>query len=67
MSDVVIFCMGCLVSLFVASAVGLLLWGASNEPRGSVLPTSSSTQPGSYRPTPLAPASARSLNSKSPT
>ena len=34
MSEAIIFGVGVLVSLIVASAVGLLLWGASNEPSG---------------------------------
>lgn len=38
MSDVIIFAMGCLFSSIVACAVGLLLWGAANEPRGELLP-----------------------------
>ena len=38
MSDVVIFIMGCLVSIVVLSAVGLLFWGAANEPRGGLVP-----------------------------
>ncbi len=36
MSDVIIFGMGCFVSLVVAGAVGLLMWGAANEPRGGL-------------------------------
>ena len=44
MSDVYIFCMGCFVSLIIASAVDLLLWGAANEPRGSILPAKKSDQ-----------------------
>jgi hypothetical protein len=31
-SEVIIFAFGCFVSLIVLSAVGLLLWGAANEP-----------------------------------
>jgi len=31
-TDVFIFGIGCLVSLIVAAAVGLILWGASQEP-----------------------------------
>jgi hypothetical protein len=66
MNDVIIFGMGCFVSLVVASAVGLLLWGAANEPRGGVLPTKKSDQATSQtKPNPPAPASARSLESKS--
>jgi hypothetical protein len=38
MSEVIIFGVGCFVSLIVASAVGLLLWGAANEPRGGFVP-----------------------------
>jgi len=39
-TDLTIFFMGILVSLVVAGAVGLLLWGAANEPRGTLLPRS---------------------------
>ena len=35
MSDLLLFFIGCLVSLVVLSAVGLLLWGAANEPGSS--------------------------------
>ena len=67
MSDVYIFGVGCVVSLFVACAVGLLLWGASKEPRGSVLPTKKASEVASpSRPTPPAPAMAQGLKSKSP-
>lgn len=38
MNDALLFFIGCFVSVMVASAVGLLLWGAANEPRGSLLP-----------------------------
>jgi hypothetical protein len=38
-SDFFIFCMGCIVTLMVAGAVGLLLWGAAHEPRGNLLPS----------------------------
>lgn len=66
MSDIIIFCMGCFVSLVVASAVGLLLWGAANEPRGGVVPGKKSDQAvPQTTPTPPTPASARSLESKS--
>ena len=34
MSDILLFFIGCFVSLIVASAVALLLWAAANEPRG---------------------------------
>lgn len=36
MSDLFIFLVGCVVSLLVASAIGLLLYGAAREPRGSI-------------------------------
>lgn len=39
MSDVLLFFIGCLVTLMVAAAVGLLLWGAANEPRGTLFPS----------------------------
>ena len=66
MSDVYIFCIGFFVSLVVASAVGLLLWGAANEPRGTVLPARKSGQVAPQRrPSPPAAESARSLESKS--
>ena len=32
MSDLVIFVIGCFVSLVVAGVTGMLLYGASNEP-----------------------------------
>ena len=38
MNDSFIFLFGCFVSLIVASSVGLLLWGASNEPEDGELP-----------------------------
>jgi hypothetical protein len=38
MSDFFIFALGCFVSLIVASAVGLLLWGAAQEPRAALRP-----------------------------
>ena len=34
MSDVIVFGFGVLVTLIVAAAVALLLWGAANEPGG---------------------------------
>lgn len=34
MSDVIVFGVGVVVTLIVASAVALLLWGAANEPAG---------------------------------
>jgi len=37
-NDVILFGVGCLVTLIVASAVGLLLWGASREPQGDLFP-----------------------------
>ena len=39
MSDVIIFVVGCFVSLVVAGAVGLLMWGAAHEPDGGLLPS----------------------------
>ncbi len=67
MNDVIILGLGCFVSLVVACAVGLLLWGASNEPRGEIMPgqQANAASPSS-RPTPSAPALAQSLESKSP-
>ena len=38
MSDFLLFFIGCFVSLVVLSAVGLLMWGAAREPRGTLLP-----------------------------
>lgn len=38
MNDFFIFALGCFVSLIVASAVGLLLWGAAQEPRAELRP-----------------------------
>ena len=37
MNDILIFAAGCFVSLIVAAAVGLLMWGAAQEPE-EVLP-----------------------------
>lgn len=34
MSDAIVFGVGVVVTLIVAAAVGLLLWGAANEPAG---------------------------------
>ncbi len=67
MNDFYIFCFGLLVSLVVASAVGLLLWGAANEPRGSILPAQESDPlaPSSRTSLP-APAAGGSMESKSP-
>ena len=66
MSDVYIFCMGFFVSLVVASAVGLLLWGAANEPRGSIFPAKKSDQTAPQtKASPPAPEPAQSLESKS--
>jgi hypothetical protein len=45
MSDLYIFVLGCFVSLLVAAAVGLLMWGAANEPRGELLPSMKSSDP----------------------
>jgi hypothetical protein len=47
-SDFFILALGCFVSLIVASAVGLLLWGAAHEPRAELRPVreSSDTGPG---------------------
>jgi hypothetical protein len=44
-SDVFIFIMGCFVSLAVASAVGLLMWGAANEQRGELLTSQKLAEP----------------------
>ena len=67
MNDVIIFGLGCFVSLVVASAVGLLFWGAANEPRGGVLPNDEAGESDlRSRPTPHAPATAQGLESKSP-
>ena len=38
MSDLFIFFVGCVVTVMVASAVGLLLWGAAREPRETPVP-----------------------------
>lgn len=38
MNEFSLFLVGCFVSLIVLSAVGLLLWGAAQEPRGGVVP-----------------------------
>ena len=65
MNDVIIFGMGCFVSLVVASAVGLLLWGAANEPRGGVVPAKTDRVVPQTTPTSPTPASARNLESKS--
>ena len=43
MSDFALFFIGCFVSLIVLAAVGLLIWGAANEPRGSIVPQRSKT------------------------
>ena len=53
MSDVFIFLIGCLVSLMVLSAVGLLLWGAAHEPHAAERPKSEGS---------VAPSSARRLS-----
>lgn len=69
MNDIVIFAMGCIVSLFVASAVGLLLWGAANEPKGSLAATQTpadreaQTRIPSSEPAPESPSG---LGSRSP-
>jgi len=46
MSDLILFLVGCVVSLMVAGAVGLLLWGAASEPRGSVFSRGKAVTPG---------------------
>ncbi len=38
MSDLHLFLLGLFVTLMVSGAVGLLMWGAANEPRGNLLP-----------------------------
>ncbi len=40
MSQLALFLFGCLVTMVVASAVGLLMWGAANEPEDGELPSS---------------------------
>ncbi len=64
MSDLHIFVVGCFVSLIVASAVGLLLWGAANEPSGDTLPTKEIRRPKSpsqpVEPKPLVGLEAKS-------
>lgn len=64
MSDVIIFGVGTLVSLMVAGAVALLLWGAAREPRGNLLPDQDSSQPAPSAPA-RAPVASPSLESKS--
>ena len=44
MSDVFLFLLGAIITTIVASAVGLLVWGAANEP--GELEVSPSTQTG---------------------
>lgn len=62
MSDVILFGVGCLVTMVVASAVGLLLWGASQEPQGDLLPDREARQPEPRVPTePPSPATRESL------
>lgn len=62
MSDVIVFFMGCFVSLMVLGAVGLLLWGAANEPRGRLLPRGHVQPPKPRsRPESRAPETAPSL------
>jgi len=39
MSDVFLFLIGSLVTLVVSAAVGLLFWGAMNEPRPGAEPS----------------------------
>ena len=57
MNDLILFLLGCFVSLVILSAVGLLMWGAANEPRGSLLSrrSGSSPPPRTLRPTELRP------------
>lgn len=62
MSDIIIFGIGCFVSLMVAGAVGLLLWGASNEPSGNLVTGTDSGAPGS--PASKGPATARDVGSR---
>lgn len=38
MSDLYIFLLGLIVTGIVSAAVGFLMWGAANEPRGTLLP-----------------------------
>ncbi|MFT5049818.1 MAG: hypothetical protein ACI8QZ_001211 [Chlamydiales bacterium] len=66
MSHVIIFGMGCFVSLIVASAVSLLLWGAAHEPHGETLPSKGNRKPEPQpRPDQNATASAKGLESQS--
>ena len=66
MSDIVIFGMGLFVSLVVACAVGLLLWGAAHEPRGPALfANKPDPAPPQARPSLPVSESAPSLESRS--
>ena len=67
MSDLYIFGMGCFVSVICASAVGLLLWGAANEPRASAPPSKKASEVAPRSgPTPPVPVTTPIQESKSP-
>jgi len=40
MDDLLLFLIGCIMTTMVAGAVGLLMWGAANEPKGELFPSS---------------------------
>ena len=47
MTDLTIFAIGCFVTFMIVAAVGLLLWGAAQEERGTLRPESwTSDSPG---------------------
>jgi len=50
MNDLSIFVIGCIVSLVVVGAVGLLLWGAANEPEEVLASRGSAKRAPSHRP-----------------
>lgn len=39
MNEAILFAFGCFVTLMVFGAVGLLMWGAANEPRPGARPS----------------------------